>query len=106
MAGKSAKDWTNISTLGKAGINSPLLGDQNYDAGEDKCNCGADCGTPPTSETDCADGVDDDCDGLVDCDDTDDCGEDPLCACGAKGDSCTWDSDCCSNDCKPNGTCK
>jgi hypothetical protein len=81
-------------------------GDGVCDPGEDECNCAADCGSPTTSEADCTDGIDDDCDGLVDCDDNDDCGGHPACACGAKGDPCTWDSDCCSNDCKPNGTCK
>jgi hypothetical protein len=84
----------------------PVCGDGACDPGEDACNCPEDCGTPPTSEADCLDGIDDDCDGLVDCDDTDDCGGDPSCACSAKGDSCSVDSDCCSNACKPNGTCR
>ena len=40
-----------------------------------------------------------------DCDDTD-CGTDPACFCGNRGDVCTVDSDCCSNRCKNNGTCR
>ena len=82
-----------------------VCGDGACDAGEDECNCPADCGTPPTSETDCTDGIDNDCDGLVDCDDADDCGGDPSCACSEKGEPCTVDSDCCSNWCH-RGTCK
>ena len=46
------------------------------DPGEDSCNCPEDCGTPPPSETPgstCSDGLDNDCDGLIDSDDPD-CG--------------------------------
>ncbi len=49
-----------------------------------------------------------DCDGDVDCDDAD-CSGDPACqACtlGQRGDACSQNSDCCSNKCKGNGTCK
>jgi hypothetical protein len=84
----------------------PACGDGACDPGEDPCSCPEDCGTPPTSETDCGDGVDNDCDGLVDCDDTGDCAGDPSCACAAKGNPCASDGECCSNDCRPNGTCR
>jgi hypothetical protein len=84
----------------------PVCGDGICDSGEDACNCAADCGMPPTSEANCTDGIDDDCDGFADCADTEDCGDDPSCACSAKGDPCTQNSDCCSNDCKRNGTCR
>ena len=44
------------------------------DPGEDSCNCPNDCGTPPLSEVPgatCADGIDNDCDGLTDSADPD-----------------------------------
>jgi len=78
-------------------------------------------GCTPTTVS-CSDGVDNDCDGAVDCDDTDgdeDCSADPNCDGGsdpcvnpgglASGESCTADGDCCSDKCKgpPNNrTCR
>jgi len=66
-------------------------------------------GCTPTTEV-CNDGLDNDCDGLIDCADSS-CAADPACqsTCGAKGTSCTTDADCCANRCKgPAGrkTCK
>ncbi len=87
----------------------PVCGDAVCDAGEDQCNCPADCGSPPPNEvpdSTCTDGVDNDCDGFTDCDDTDCDTEDPACVCGAKGDPCSNNADCCSNTCKRNGTCR
>ena len=57
---------------------APFCTDGICDAGE-VCTCPADCGTPPSSEvpgSTCADGLDNDCDELIDCDDLD-C--DPAC---------------------------
>lgn len=65
------------------------------------CGGGACVPTGPT-ETSCSDGVDDDCDGFVDCADSD-CGGSPACgSCtlGQPGDPCTQNSDCCSNSCR------
>ena len=46
----------------------PFCGDgECHPPGEDVCNCPVDCGSPPAE--DCTDGIDNDCDGLVDCDD-------------------------------------
>jgi hypothetical protein len=59
------------------------------------------------SPEDCSDGSDNDCDGAVDCNDSD-CTGDPACdtgGCAGKGQACSVDSDCCSNNCK-RGTCK
>lgn len=69
-------------------------GDGVCDSGESSCSCPDDCGAPPATETSCSDGVDDDCDGLVD-------GDDPDCAgsCLPKNASCTLDSECCSGNC-------
>ncbi len=60
----------------ECGVDGPCCGDGACDPPEDICNCSADCGTPPTGEfpaTTCEDGVDNDCDGLIDSDDPD-CG--------------------------------
>jgi hypothetical protein len=47
----------------------------------------------------CADGVDNDCDLAVDCNDAD-CGGDPACpTCLPKTASCVDNADCCSNKC-------
>lgn len=79
-------------------------------------SCAVDCGscTPDEPfELSCTDGVDNDCDGFVDCEDTD-CASDAACGgggceLGQPGDSCTSNGDCCSNRCRgPRGrrTCR
>jgi hypothetical protein len=75
-------------------------GDGTCLAPETECSCPSDCGAPPIAETSCTDTVDNDCDGLLDCDDPD-CGDDPACQadCGASGDPCTVNLDCCSLKC-------
>jgi sialate O-acetylesterase len=78
---------------------SPVCGDETCDAGEDQCNCPDDCGTPPTTETSCDDGIDEDCDTYFDCDDID-CDGDPACSycgdgtCDPDEDSCNCSADC------------
>jgi len=47
--------------------------------GETSCTCAADCGPISFSETGCADSIDGDCDGFVDCGDGD-CADDPVCS--------------------------
>jgi serine protease AprX len=60
--------------------------------------------TPPGSEI-CTGGVDEDLDGLIDCDDPD-CLGDPACSsCLPKGDLCTDDQVCCSGKCR-GGKCR
>ena len=63
------------------------------------CTCSDDCGLPPTSETSCDDGIDNDCDSLVDCNDAD-CTADSACICLPKGELCSSDEECCSNKCR------
>lgn len=60
----------------------PSCGDSQCDTGETQCNCPGDCGTPPSTETgNCTDGDDNDCDGNIDCADSD-CTADPACQSG------------------------
>jgi parallel beta-helix repeat protein len=73
-------------------------GDGICSTGESACVCPADCGAPPAAESLCTDGMDDDCDALVDCDDGDCAGSCPACA--AAGESCQSAADCCSSKCK------
>jgi hypothetical protein len=76
-------------------------GDGNCDPGEDQCNCSDDCGTPPATETDCTDGINEDCDADTDCDDAD-CASDPACQSACDNDGiCESGEDCnnCPNDC-------
>lgn len=79
-------------------------GDNECASVEDSCNCRIDCGPPDLTESDCSDGIDNDCNGNVDCDD-DDCKGDPSCECKLKGESCESGDECCSNWCHK-GFCK
>ncbi|MHC4932290.1 MAG: hypothetical protein ACYTGV_08885, partial [Planctomycetota bacterium] len=74
--------------------------------GEDSLICPLDCGACVPSAEFCADGVDNDCDGALDCSDSD-CDGDPLCSpsCSPGGAACSADGECCSNKCR-NSRCR
>ncbi|MGB5752268.1 MAG: hypothetical protein WBN87_05355, partial [Thermoanaerobaculia bacterium] len=89
----------------------PPCGDGFCDpANEDQCSCSVDCGSPPANEVPnatCDDGIDNDCDDAIDCNDLDCDGIDPACTiCEPKNASCSLDDDCCSGICKSNGRCR
>ena len=80
-------------------------GDGTCDPGENSCSCAMDCGLPLSSEVGyCGDGLDNDCDAVMDCADSD-CSEEPGCSCLPKAAACTTDSECCSNKCR-GGACR
>jgi hypothetical protein len=90
-----------LDTCSGPGGDPPVCGDGTCNGSEDECSCPSDCGAPPSSEAgSCTDGVDNDCDGQIDCGDSD-CSSDPACGvCLPKAASCTDDSECCSNKCR------
>jgi hypothetical protein len=77
-----------------------VCGDGTCAAGEDSCDCPEDCGAPPAWEdpgTMCDDGLDNDCDGQIDCADAN-CTTHPNC-CRPAGEYCVMNSECCSGTC-------
>ena len=71
----------------------------------DVCLEDSDTCCTPSAEA-CNDGLDNDCDGYVDCDDPD-CGDDPDCVvCLPKRAPCSSDEQCCSNKCGRRGRCR
>jgi len=86
------------------GTPPPGCGDSSCDAGEDSCSCPVDCGAPPATESNCSDGVDNDCNGHVDCSDSN-CSGTPSCtsSCSGSGASCTSNAQCCSGNCRTRG---
>lgn len=77
-------------------------GDFACSQGESCANCALDC---TLGSEICTGGVDEDCNGLVDCADAQ-CATNPACVCGNRGAPCTSGSQCCSGVCKSNGTCR
>ncbi len=114
VAGPPAENCTNGVDDDGDGLADCADPDCAVDAdgdGVDAAPCGGDCddGDPsiPGPGEVCGDGVDNDCNGLVDCDEAV-CSSDPGCQappCGEKNDPCAIDEDCCSANCRPNGRC-
>jgi sialate O-acetylesterase len=77
-----------------------FCGNLACDSDEDQCTCSADCGSPPSAEALCANGIDEDCDGLIDCADAD-CTDKPICrdACGDGICSAPENCSTCPSDC-------
>jgi lysophospholipase L1-like esterase len=76
-------------------------GDATCSPTENACVCAVDCGPPAATEWNCSDGLDEDCDGLVDCGDFD-CAADTACVEICDGDGvCEPGEDCdnCASDC-------
>ena len=83
-----------------------ICGDGTCEAFETSCNCTADCGTPPSTESICSDAIDQDCDGYTDCEDLDCEGEDACpSVCNSNG-ICEDGEDCvnCESDCSGKST--
>lgn len=89
----------------------PLCGNGICEAEESVCSCSSDCGLPPAEI--CSDGIENDCDGAIDCDD-EDCALAEICfdppdtdppdtQCGLPGEACDTDGDCCSGGCRTSG---
>ncbi|MCB1055290.1 MAG: M36 family metallopeptidase, partial [Acidobacteria bacterium] len=97
---------TDVPTL----PGSFCCGDLTCEGAENCSNCGLDCATGAEI---CNDGLDNDCNGEVDCADFA-CFSDPVCTgggctLGQPGDACSSNGDCCSNKCRgPSGnqTCR
>jgi hypothetical protein len=86
-----------------AGIDS-VCDDGTCGPGENACNCLEDCNPRPTSESNCSNLVDEDCDGLTDCNDSD-CTGSADCQNPCNGDDlCDPGEDCntCPDDCNGN----
>ncbi len=95
--------------LGDPGFD-PTYGNGRIQAGPAvACSDGGTCTITQDPELSCSDGVDNDCDGLIDGDDSD-CNPDepdpPPPACGLNKETCSADGDCCSNNCGRNGGCR
>jgi hypothetical protein len=99
-------DTVDIDDVVQTTKSGTTCGDKNCDPGENQCNCPDDCDTPPSTESNCTDGIDEDCDSYTDRDDSD-CTGDPACPdCLPKGEACTENIECCSGKCLPSGKCK
>ena len=83
-------------------------GQNGCETGESCSNCALDC---TLGAEICTGGIDEDCNGDIDCDDATCIGPPPDPACeqctlGQKNDPCSTGADCCSGICKNNGRCR
>jgi hypothetical protein len=75
----------------------PACGDGACNADENRCTCAVDCGAPGAEI--CNDGIDNDCDAAVDCNDSG-CASSTACSCAQVGTACSSAADCCSFKCR------
>jgi hypothetical protein len=103
------------ATWDAVGNSSPYCGDGICNSTETRCDCTADCGVPPSDEVGvCNDGIDNDCDLQIDCDDSD-CDADPACSLCSTSESgmcsdgidndCDGYTDCFDDDCSSDSAC-
>jgi len=87
----------------------PLCGNGICEVEESVCSCASDCGLPPAEI--CGDGIDNDCDDAIDCDD-ENCAVVEICysppvpvpaECALPDAACDTDADCCSGGCRMSG---
>lgn len=76
QSGPAAEEFQRIRSYlqARTGSVQSQLGtcpDGTCGPGENSCTCPADCGVPPAAEANCTNAFDDDCDGAIDCSDTD-----------------------------------
>ena len=76
------------------GGGSGCCGNGSCEVGENPCRCGADCGLRLANEVLCSNAIDEDCDGLTDCADTDCCTSGACAAQDADGDHFAASCDC------------
>ncbi len=114
--GNSATNTGGVECWTEEGIACPIdlssaptehfCGNNICDAEESVCSCASDCGLPPVEN--CADGIDNNCDGDIDCADAS-CALDEICyippvpvpaECKLPGEVCADDVDCCTSDCR------
>lgn len=99
FAGTTYSDYSNEVLVQVEEVAS-ICGDGTCDPDE-QCSCSLDCGTTPSTETDCSDGIDNDCDGNIDCSDGDCSSSDEYCSSLPKGDPCMSNEQCQSGSCHP-----
>jgi hypothetical protein len=96
---------TDECSSGGSCSNTPITCNDNDACTTDYCSGGECFNDPISTETNCSDGNDEDCDGQTDCDDGDCTGDSDCSSCGAKKSPCNENADCCSNRCHKKGVC-
>jgi hypothetical protein len=92
--------------LDACGAAGGWCGNDDCAGDETSCTCAEDCGLPPVTEMPnqtCSDTLDNDCDLLTDCADSDCVGDAACPTCRPVGAPCGSQADCCSGRCKGQG---